>query len=233
VTWWKRFLPEQVSTTYLERFRASVGVFVGIAFTGVVSTLWAGSPSEIPLLIAPMGASAILLFGVPASPLAQPWSMIGGNLLAAAIGVMSAHSIGSPLLATAVAVTGSFAAMSLLRCIHPPSGAVALTAVLGGSHIMAAGYSFVAVPVALNSVLLTVAALAYNNLTGRSYPHRSHEPMHPHPPVSQLQLTSADIDEVLTDYGEALDISRDDLHKLFRELLGRAQRRALFRMFEK
>lgn len=232
MTWLRRFLPEHVSTTYAERLRASVGAFVGIAATGAVCTVWAGSPAEAPLLIAPMGASAILLFGVPASPLAQPWSIIGGNLLAALIGVTAARGIGSPLLAAAAAVAGAFAAMSLLRCIHPPSGAVALTAVLGGPHVTAAGYGFLAIPVALNSLLLVLAALAYNNATGRSYPHRPHAPAHPHPPVSQLQLTSQDIEEALTDYGEALDISRDDLHKLFHELLGRAQRRALAKMFD-
>ena len=225
MSWLRRFLPEPVSTSYAERLRASVGAFLGIAVTGVVSTLW-GAPAEVPLLIAPMGASAVLLFGVPASPLAQPWSIIGGNLLAALIGVTVAHNVASPLLGAALAVAGAFAAMSLLRCVHPPSGAVALTAVLGGPHILAAGYGFVVVPVLLNSALLTLAALAYNNATGRSYPHRPHAPVHPHPPIGPVRLSGADVDAVLNDYGEALDISRDDLEKLFHELLGRAQRRA-------
>lgn len=226
MSWLKRFLPEPIPTTYTERLRASTGALVGIAVTGAVSTAWAGSSTELPLLIAPMGASAVLLFGVPASPLAQPWSIIGGNLVAALVGVTAAHTIGSPLLAASVAVAGAFAVMSLLRCIHPPSGAVALTAVLGGPHVFAAGYGFVTIPVLLNSALLALAALAYNNATGRSYPHRSHAPVHPHAPISKLELTSEDIEDVLTDYGEALDISRDDLHKLFHELLGRAQLRA-------
>jgi CBS domain-containing membrane protein len=223
--WLGRFLPEPTPTSYAERFRASIGALLGIAATGGVSTVWAGSPTEVPLLIAPIGASAVLLFGVPASPLAQPWSIVGGNLLAAMIGITAAHTIGVSLTAASVAVAGAFAAMSLLRCIHPPSGAVALTAVLGGPHVLSAGYSFAAVPVLLNSLLLTVMALAYNNATGRSYPHRAHGPVHPHPPVRDLYLTSEDVDEVLNDYGEALDFGRDDLHKLFDELLGRAQRR--------
>jgi CBS domain-containing membrane protein len=224
--WLRRFVPEPLPTTYQERLRGSLGAFVGIAATGAISTLWLGPVRELPLLIAPMGASAVLLFGVPASPLAQPWSILGGNLLAALIGVTAAHWIGSPLLAAAIAVAGAFAAMSLLRCVHPPSGAVALTAVLGGPHVMAAGYHFVVVPVALNSLLLATAAIIYNNATGRSYPHVSHAPSHPHPPINQLVITADDIDETLTDYGEALDISRDDLDRLFQELLGRAQRRA-------
>jgi len=232
MSWFRSFLPEQVPTTYAERVRAGLGAFLGIAATGILSTAWFGYSNAAPLLIAPMGASAVLLFGVPASPLAQPWSIVGGNLIAAVVGVTAAREIGSPLLAAATAVAGSFAIMSLLRCIHPPSGAVALTAVLGGAHVTAAGYSFVLLPVLVNSTVLVLAALAYNNLTRRSYPHRPHAPAHPHPPISRLRLTSEDVEDVLTDYGEALDISRDDLHKLFHELLGRAQRRAITELFE-
>ncbi|HYP64542.1 MAG TPA: HPP family protein, partial [Acidocella sp.] len=209
---------------HAERLRASLGVFLGIALTGLVSTAWLGPAGDLPLLVAPMGASAVLLFGVPASPLAQPWPIMGGNLIAALIGVTAAHWFASPLAAACLAVGCTFAATSLLRCVHPPSGAVALTAVLGGAHITALGYGFALVPVGLNSLLLVVAAIAYNNATGRSYPHHAHEPVHPHPPVSLLSFDPADLDEVLADYGETIDISRDDLEALFRELLGRAQR---------
>ena len=225
--WLRRFIPEPLSTTYRERLRATIGAFLGIFVTAVLSTLWVGSSTELPLLIAPMGASAILLFGVPASPMAQPWSIVGGNLLAAAIGVTAAHWVAFPLVAAAVAVAGGFAAMSLFRCVHPPSGAVALTAVLGGPHILSAGYGFALVPVALNSVLLACVALLYNNATRRTYPHVAHAVAHPHAPLGHARITDDDLDEVITDYGEAIDISREDLHRLFDELLGRAQRRAL------
>jgi CBS domain-containing membrane protein len=107
---------------------------------------------------------AVLLFGVPASPLAQPWSIVGGNLVAALIGVTAAHWIPSPLIAAAVAIGVTLSAMSSLRCVRPPSGAVALTAVLGGPHILALGYGFVLVPVGLNSLLLTLGAIVYNTL---------------------------------------------------------------------
>ncbi len=222
----RRFLPQQLSTSYNERLRGSIGAFLGIGLTGLVSTAWLGSTKGLPLLVAPMGASTVLLFGVPTSSLAQPWSIIGGNLIAALIGVTAAHWIASPLIAAAVAVGSALVVMSSLRCVHPPSGAVALTAVLGGPHILALGYSFALVPVGLNSLLLTLVAIAYNNATGRSYPHHAHVPAHPNPPITQLSLNPADLDEVLTDYGEAVDISRDDLEALFKELLWRTQRQA-------
>jgi CBS domain-containing membrane protein len=223
--WIRRFLPQPLPTSYLERLRASLGALLGIALTGLVGTFCFGPVNGLPLLVAPMGASAVLLFGVPASPLAQPWSIIGGNFVAALVGVTAARWIASPLAAAAIAVGCAFAIMSLLRCIHPPSGAVALTAVLGGSHILSLGYGFVLVPIGIDSLALVVTALLYNNLTGRSYPHHAHASAHPHPAAVQLSLGLEDLDAVLEDYGEALDISRDDLDALFQELLGRAQQR--------
>ncbi|GAB0113334.1 HPP family protein [Acidisoma sp. C75] len=222
MAFFRRFLPQPQPITLSEGLRSSLGALLGIAITGLVSTAWLGSGDGLPLLMAPIGASAVLLFGVPASPLAQPWSIIGGNLVAALIGVTAAHWLTAPLVAAAVAVAAAIAAMTALRCIHPPSGAVALTAVLGGPHIAAAGYGFALVPVGLNSLLLAIVALIYNNATGRSYPHHAHPPLHPHPPAA-IALDPAVLDEVLADYGETIDIGRDDLAALFQELLSRAQ----------
>jgi CBS domain-containing membrane protein len=226
MTLYQRLLKPASTTGTAERIRASIGALLGIAVTGLISTLWLGSVNDLPLLIAPMGASAVLLFGVPASPLAQPWSIVGGNVVAALVGVTAAHWISAPLIAAAVAIGIALGVMSLLNCVHPPSGAVALTAVLGGPHVMALGYGFVLAPVGLNSLLLLGVAFAYNNATRRSYPHHAHAPVHPHPQMAPLMLEQADLDDVLADYGETLDISRDDLEVLFRELLGRMEQRA-------
>ena len=198
-TWIGGFLPEPLPTSYAERLRASIGVAIGIALTGLIGTLLIGPVGAMPLLIAPMGASAVLLFGVTASPLARPWSIMGGNLVASLVGVATARLIGAPLAAAAVAIGFSFGIMVLLRCVHPPSGAVALTAVLGGPHIAPLGFGFVLIPVGINSIVLVVAALVYNNATGRSYPHHAHQPLHPHPPLVPLVLDPCDLDEVLTD----------------------------------
>jgi CBS domain-containing membrane protein len=224
-TWLKTFLPVPMQTTLAERVRATLGTLIGLIITGAVATAAMHATGTLPLLIAPIGASAVLLFGVPASPLAQPWSILGGNLVSALIGVAAAQAIAAPLPAVAVAVGASFAAMSLLRCVHPPSGAVAAMAVLGGPQVLAAGYGFVAMPVLLNSGLLVLAALLYNNATGLSYPHHAHAPLHPHPPARPVVLTDEDFDAVLADYGEALDIRRDDLKQLYVELIGRAEER--------
>jgi CBS domain-containing membrane protein len=145
--WLKRFTPPTGAMGPTERFRAALGVFIGLGITALVSTLAVSGMANAPLLIAPMGASAILLFAVPASPLAQPWPVIGGHLVAALVGVTIAQLIGTPLVAAPLAVALSFGVMTVFRCVHPPSGAIALIAVLGGPKITEMGYSFALVPV--------------------------------------------------------------------------------------
>ncbi|HSH54714.1 MAG TPA: HPP family protein, partial [Methylotenera sp.] len=169
--WLLRFSPEPIVVNYTERLRACLGALIGILLTGLLTYTIEGGSSAVPLLVAPIGASAVLLFAVPSSPLAQPWSIVGGNMIAAIIGVTCALWVHDLILAAALAVSISIAAMFALRCLHPPSGAVALTAVLGGSAIHAQGYSFVFFPIGINSLLLLLVAIVFNNLTRRPYPH--------------------------------------------------------------
>ncbi|MGE0231800.1 MAG: HPP family protein [Flavobacteriaceae bacterium] len=222
--WLAILLPEPVAGGAGPAIRAALGAILGLALTASISGAVTEAPGAL-LLMAPMGASAVLLFAVPASPLAQPWSILGGNILAAIFGVAAARYIANPLLAAPLAVGLAIAVGSMLRCLHPPSGAVALTAVLGGAEVRASGFDFVVVPVLLNSLLLTFAALVFNNLTGRSYPHRAHAPQHPHPLGREIILKDEDFQEVLDDYGERLDIHPQDLRKLYEELRGRAEAR--------
>ena len=206
-----------------EWLRNATGALIGIAVTGAVTATIVGPSSTLPILMAPIGASAVLLFAVPASPLARPWAILGGNTISAVIGVAVALAVQSPVLAAGLAVGAAIAAMSLLRCLHPPGGAVALTAVLGGPLTIEAGLHFTLAPVLVNSVLLAIAAIIYNRAIGRSYPHRPHPTQHPHPATEAADLlTEADFDAVLADYGEVLDISRKDLAALHRELVSRA-----------
>src|SRR6202166_1806419 len=134
--WLVSFSPSPVALGWPDRFRSCLGALLGISFTAGVMHVLLGDTALIPLLVAPMGASAVLLFAVPASPLAQPWSIIGGNIVSAVIGVACAAWITNPIDAAPIAVALSIAAMFAFGCVHPPSGAVALTAVLGGRPCM-------------------------------------------------------------------------------------------------
>lgn len=211
--------------------RSCLGALCGIVITGLVCRIWLGADTALPILIAPMGASAVLLFAVPASPLAQPWSIVGGNTISALAGIAWAMLVKDPVLAAGLAVATAIGLMSLARCLHPPGGAAALTAVIGGPAITAAGWSFALVPVALNSVLLLAIGWLFNNATRHSYPHRAkalsrntHGTRDP-APQDRIGYNAADIDTVLARYDELLDISRDDLDALFRQVEAQAHRR--------
>lgn len=192
-----------------DRVVASAGGLAGIVITAVVSFLLLKDTAPLPMIVAPMGASAVLIFAVPASPLAQPWPVIGGNIVSALVGITVARLVPDMALAAGIAVSAAILVMSLLRCLHPPGGAAALTAVVGGPAIASAGYLFALVPVGVNAVLLTLAGLLFHRFSGHSYPHRAaalprqaDRVSDPHP---------EDIDRALADLGETFDISREDL----------------------
>lgn len=215
----RRFLPGLPPVSAAERLRAAAGALVGLSVTGIATRLALGPDTAVPLLLAPMGASSVLLFAVPSSPLAQPWSLIGGNIVSAAVGVTAARLVPDPLLAAGLAGSIAIGLMLALRCLHPPSGAVALTAVLGGEAVRAAGYGFVLSPVLINSLLLLAVALAYNALTGRPYPATPPAPARENadpPPSARLGFSAADLDAALKQYDRLLDVSRADLEQVLR-----------------
>ncbi|SIO46664.1 MULTISPECIES: HPP family protein [Paraburkholderia] len=220
--WLSGFLPSLIAVRWPERLRSCLGALLGIAFTGGTMHVLLGPAASIPLLVAPMGASAVLLFAVPASPLAQPWSIIGGNLVSATVGVACASWIANPVGAAALAVALAICLMFALRCVHPPSGAVALTAVLGGPAVHALGYRFVAEPIAMQSAALLVAAIVYHAATGHRYPHVAHPGVGQRatgsPAAPAAGFTRADLDAALNRRGELLDINVDDLESLLRDV---------------
>lgn len=214
----------------LEALRAGLGALLGVGACGLAArAIVEGRLSAEPLLVAPIGASAVLAFAVPASPLAQPRAVIGGNMISALVGVTCALAIPSPALAAAVAVGAAIVAMGLFGCLHPPGGAVALGAVLTSAAARSAGYDYVLAPVGLCSLLLVLAA-AYGRATGHAYPHKVSLAANPHgakdpAPAERIGYTAADLDEALSRYGELLDVSREDLDALFRQVELQAHRR--------
>jgi CBS domain-containing membrane protein len=222
-TWLRSFVPQPNTVPPTERMRAVAGALIGLLLTAGLSVALTGVASVPLALVAPMGASAVLLFCLPASPLAQPWSVIGGNTVSALVGIACARAIGNPLLAAPLAGALAILVMFFLRCLHPPSGAVALTTVLGGPAIHAAGFSFALTPVCLNSALIVSVALLFNNLTGRRYPHKQQSGMkNVHAtrdpvPTARIGFTKEDLDAALARYGQVLDVSRDDLEAIIFE----------------
>lgn len=216
------FWPARMRVSTAERWRAACGAGLGLLFVGLVSRLGADpGAGALPWLVAPLGASAVLVFAVPASPLAQPWAVVAGNTLSALIGIACARWIGDPAWAGAAAVMAAIAAMFALRCLHPPGGAMALLVALAGVQ----AFEFAWFPACVNSALLVLAGIVYNGATGRRYPHVQSAPP-PNPSQAMAgRFTGADLDAVLARYDQVLDVSRDDLEALLHAAEGQALQR--------
>jgi CBS domain-containing membrane protein len=201
--------------------RGAMGAFLGIALAALAGKALDAAPlaglADFPWLLAPLGASAVLVFAVPASPLAQPWPVIGGSLLSATIGLACHALIGEPLMAAACATGLAIAGMSLARCLHPPGGACAILGAMAGPAVAAHGWAALLGPLALNLLALAAMGWLYNRATGHPWPH------HPVPARAAPRLPYAieDLDAVLEDWDEVLDVSREDLDALVRAVEAR------------
>ena len=213
--WLRRFWPAPVGIDGRERLRVIAGVSLGVLIAALLSRWWAIGHAG-PWMVGSLGASAILVFGMPSSPLAQPWPVLGGSTLSALVGGVCAALAPDPAVAGALAVGLSMALMVPLRCLHPPGGAMALYVVIAQGN----GLQLAAFPICFNALVLVVLGVAYNTLTGRQYPH-SQRWREPAGPPQSGPFAASDVDAALSHYNQLLDVSREDLEGLL-HLAGRA-----------
>lgn len=207
----------------LGALRGAIGAGLAIMLVGLVAYSALGADWAAPWLVTSMGASAVLAFVLPASPLAQPWPVIGSHLLAAAVGLACHLLVPLPWAAAGLAVGLSIAGMTLLRCLHPPAGGTAVLTALATPAIAALSWRFLVFPLGLNLVLLVGFAMLYNRLTGHSYPHKAAHALAPS--STSPGYETADLDAVLEDWDEVLSVERDELDALFRAVEARVRAR--------
>ena len=222
--WMLALLPSAAGADWREQVRVVVGATLGILVTAWLCHAASGTTASAawPWLVAPMGASAVLVFGAPANPMAQPWAVVGGHAVSGLIGLAVAHLGAPPALAAALAVGAAIGAMFALRCLHPPGGATALLMVLGD----VSNVSFVLFPVLANAFALVAMGVAYNRATRRDYPH------HAMPAPAGIKDASAaaidaDLDAVLARHSHQFDIGRDELKALLEDAQMRSYKRKL------
>lgn len=221
------FRPIIAGATLRERLLSCLGALFGMGLASVLTRMAMGGSWPDPLIVGPVAASAVLVFAVPTSPLAQPWPVLGGNIVGGFSGLILAFLLGplqwSPPLVAALAVPVAILAMSLARCLHPPGGAMALSMALMVQEGGLSSWLTPMAPVLLNiAVLLAVAAL-FHRVTGRNYPHRAATaPVNAHgskdPPANiRNAFDPADVDAALAALDESFDIDRDDLFRLVQQ----------------
>ena len=151
-----------------------IGAFCGIYLVASLANYMSENLVDTMFVIGSFGASAVLVYGAPLAEFSQPRNLIGGSVLSALIGVAVYQVCGDyVVLASALAVSLSIAFMYLTRTLHPPGGATALIAVIGGENVHQLGFLYALMPVFLGSVLLLLVALVVNNLSTdpkRHYP---------------------------------------------------------------
>lgn len=206
-----------------EKIISAIGSFIGMLLVMGISGYLIGFEGST-FLVASIGASAVLLFAVPHGPLSQPWPLVGGHVISAMIGVSCYKFIPFLFLAAPLSVALALAAMYYLRCIHPPGGATALTAVIGGNSIHALGYLYVIIPILLNVVIIFVTAVFINYwFPWRRYPvtlaQQKKSGVSTHSPISLNDLTYA-----LRQMGSFIDVTEDDLEKIYALAMQHAQR---------
>ncbi|MBB1398381.1 HPP family protein [Pseudoalteromonas sp. SG44-8] len=151
-----------------------IGSFLGIYLVAIIGKSLQFDPLTNLFLIGSLGATAVLVYGAPLAEFSQPRNLIGGHVLSALVGVTVAKLLTADLmLASALAVSLSVAVMHLTRTLHPPGGATALIAVIGGSGIQQLGYYYVVSPVLFGTTIMLLVGLLVNNLSRnpkRHYP---------------------------------------------------------------
>jgi CBS domain-containing membrane protein len=197
-----------------EKIRSSFAAFTGILLLGFVLRYLPGDAGYHLVIFASMAAAAVLLYAAPHSPMAQPWPLVGGNLVAGFIGWTCSLYIADPVFAAACAVGSAVLVMYLMNCLHPPGGATAMIMVLGAEQFHQHGWQWAASTVLANTLLSLLLALTINKLLpGRHYPSR-HAPRQAAP--RRGELGSEDIEWALTRMDGVIDVSEEDLLNIYR-----------------
>ena len=213
---------ESQSISHKERIISGLGAFFGIFIVYLTSHYFVGEQGAL-FILASMGSSAVLLFAVPHGALSQPWPLVGGHVLSALVGVSCVQLIANQLLAASFAVGIAVIVMYYARCTHPPGGATALGAVVGGPVVHDLGYQFVITPVLLNTMLILIIAIIFNALfPWRRYPvsikspranskKETHEPKrHLPPPITHEGFVYA-----LSQIDTFIDVDESDLLRIY------------------
>lgn len=212
-----------------ERRKSAIGTLIGMVLAG---GLVVAAPAGSIWLVAAVGATSIILFALPHSPLAQPWSVLGGYLGATVFALLAAAVVPWTVPAAALALGVTVWFMTRFKCIHPPGGALVLLVVAEGQPSAGQAAHIMGVVLA-NALAVLLAALVINNLLRRRYPQcRTPPPASPHQtgdrlPTERSGLSHADLNHAVRSLGTFVDIQEQELVTLYNRAVGHAFQRHL------
>jgi CBS-domain-containing membrane protein len=208
-------------SSHKEKILSGLGGAVSIVIVFWITQLFEQGMHAHLLLVASMGATAVLLFAAPNSPLSQPWNVIAGHMVSALIGIFVLHVLKDPVLGGALSVGLAITAMYYLQCLHPPGGATSLIPLISAPLMDSYGFMFVLFPVGLGAILMVLIAIAFNYpLKWRRYPlalaERTGKPVGDYP-----DITHADFVAALAEIDTYVDISEQDILRIYQIASGR------------
>jgi CBS domain-containing membrane protein len=213
---------ERSTTRHGEKLISALGAFLGILAV-YWGTRWCFPDGFMHtagtlIMVTSMGASAVLLFAVPQGALSQPWSVIGGHLLSAFVGVSCQQLVPDQTWTPALAVGLAVGVMHYARCMHPPGGATALAAVIGGAEIYKLEYFYLVAPILVNVASIMLMALVFNAFfPWRRYPAHLTRRQIAKPTVAserQFELTQEDFSAAMEQLNSYVDITSENLTQL-------------------
>ena len=221
------FRPILAGAEAKDRALTCAGAIAGITLVALGGILVEGPVDVEAWIFAPVGASAVLIFAVPASPLTQPWPVIGGLVFSAATGILVGGITGSGPIAAGLAVGLAIGVMSLTRTLHPPGGAAAITGALAATAGFSAEVFLSLIVVSFDAIAIVLLGWAFHRLfSGHSYPHLV-AAVAPEVPSGPVRFGPGDVDAVLARMHETFDISRNDLEAILRAVEEEALHREL------
>lgn len=229
--WFDRFIPAALHIPPQEWFRAALGALLALVLAGSACSYLFGTPATLHLM-APLAASTVLLFAVHSGALSQPWPFLGSYVCAAAVGISLHQGFGPGLMVACAALLLVILVMCLLRCLHPPGAALAVSLALADPSLAAMGVKVIE-PVMLNALIVLAVAVGYNRITGVLYPKigvprkKAAHATTDQPASERVGVSSADLDQALEDIGQFVDVTRSDLERIIRATQRHAVQRSL------
>lgn len=217
-----RFLSnEPIKLTIREKGIAVLTCLSAIWLTACITQFY--TPANLPILVASMGASAVILFIIPSSPLAQPWPFAGGHLVSGLTGVLIHHYQTNLQIAAALAVGFAVLLMLLLRCLHPPGAATALAPLLSKSQNSVIDFEYLWLPLGINILVMLGLALIINRfILKHNYPLPIPAQPLKNKPTNLandlIDIDEAEIEEIIAELDTVVDVSSYELRKIMMHL---------------